>query len=206
MTMITEIEKIPNPPLMRKKFRTNEVYQMIRIGILPEESGWELIDGEIIQKMPTGSKHAGTVKRLNRILTNLFTDDAIISIQDPIHIDEHNEPEPDVALLKPRDDFYEENHPKPEDVLLLIEVSDSTLEYDRETKKTMYAEAGIKEFWLVNLKQDLVETYTDPANGVYYEMKIFGRGETASSKHITALSLETDGILGEPVTDSETEN
>lgn len=206
MTMITEIEKIPNPPLMRKKFRTDEVYQMMRIGILPEESGWELIEGEIIQKIPTGSKHASTVRRLEKTLERNFGDFVMISSQNPIHIDEHNEPEPDVALLKPRDDFYAERHPEPEDVLLVIEVSDSTLEYDRETKKTIYAEAGIKEFWLVNLKQDLVETYSDPANGVYYEMKIFGRGETASSKYITALSLETDGILGEPVTDSETEN
>lgn len=157
--------------------------------------------------MPTGSKHAGTVKRLNRLLTVLFEKNAIVSVQDPIHIDEHNEPEPGIALLKPRDDFYAQRHPRSEDVLLVMEVSDSTLEYDRETKKNIYAEAGIKEFWVVNLKQDLVETYAEPSNGVYYEMKIFGRGETASSKHIAELSLETDKILGEPATaDSEAEN
>lgn len=206
MTTITEIEKVPNPPLMRKKFRTDEVSQMTRIGILPEASGWELIDGEIIHRMPTGSKHASVVRRLEKNLERNFGDFVMISSQNPIHIDEHNEPEPDIALLKPREDFYAGRHPEPEDVLLLIEVSDSTLEYDRETKKTMYAEAGIKEFWLVNLKQDLVETYTDPANGVYYQMKIFGRGETAASKYINQLSLETNEILGEPVADSEAEN
>ena len=112
MTAKSEVEKIPNPPLMRKKFRTDEVYQMMEIGILPEESGWELIDGEIIHRMTIGSRHAATVKKLNNALSNLLANIAIISVQDPIHIDEHNEPEPDIALLKPREDFYAEKHPR----------------------------------------------------------------------------------------------
>ena len=191
---------------MRKKFRTDEVYRMMKTGILPEESGWELIDGEIIQRMTIGSKHAGTVKRLNRLLTSVLNETAIVSIQDPIHIDEYNEPEPDIALLTPRDDFYAERHPEPGEVLLVIEVSDSTLEFDREIKKTLYAEAGIKEFWLINLKQETVETYSDPANGVYYQMRIFGRGETINSRNIEKLSVETNMILGEQSAESGLEN
>lgn len=206
MTLIAEIEKFPNPPLMRKKFRTDEVYQMMKIGILPEESGWELIDGEIIHRMSIGSKHASVVRRLEKFLERNFGDFMMISSQNPIHIDEHNEPEPDIALLKPRDDFYAERHPEPQDVLLVAEVSDSTLEYDRETKKALYAEAGIKEFWLINLKQNTIETYTDPANGEYYQMRIFGRGEILQSKHIEKMSLEVNGILGEQITENEMEN
>jgi len=201
-----EIEKNQKPPLMRKKFRTDEVYQMMKAGILPEESGWELIDGEIIQRMTIGSKHASVVRKLEKYLERNFGDFVMISGQNPIHIDEYNEPEPDIALLTPRDDFYAERHPETHEVLLVIEVSDSTLEFDRETKKTLYAEAGIKEFWLVNLKQETVETYSDPANGAYYQMRIFGRDETVNSKNIENLSVETNVILGEQSADSSLEN
>ncbi|MGI9054504.1 MAG: Uma2 family endonuclease [Pyrinomonadaceae bacterium] len=206
MTAKSEVEKIPNPPLMRKKFRTDEVYQMMEMGILPEESGWELIDGEIIERMTIGSRHASIVRRLEKYLERNFGDFVMVSGQNPIHIDEHNEPEPDIALLKPREDFYAEKHPAPDDVLLVIEVSDSTLEYDRETKKTLFAEAGIGEFWLVNLKQNTIETYSNPANGTYYQMRIFERGELVQTKYITGVSLEVNKIFGEDMAESEMEN
>lgn len=206
MTAKSEVEKIPNPPLMRKKFRTDEVYQMMEIGILPEESGWELIDGEIIHRMTIGSRHASIVRRLEKYLERNFGDFVMVSGQNPIHVDEHNEPEPDIALLKPREDFYAEKHPAPDDVLLVIEVSDSTLEYDRETKKNLFAEAGIKEFWLINLRDDTIETYSDPSKGIYYQMRIFGRGEIVQSKNITGISLEVNKIFGENTTESELEN
>ena len=206
MTANSEVEKIPNPPLMRKKFRTDEVYQMMEIGILPEESGWELIDGEIIHRMTIGSRHAGTIKRLGEMFRDLTRDKALISIQDPIHIDDYNEPEPDLALLKRRDDFYSQSHPRPSDILLIVEISDSTLSYDREIKKTIYAEAEIGEFWLINLKQDTIETYSNPSNGIYYQMRIFERGESVETKHITGVSLEVNKIFGENTTESEMEN
>ena len=206
MTAKSEVEKIPNPPLMRKKFRTDEVYQMMEIGILPEESGWELIDGEIIHRMTIGSRHASIVRRLEKSLERNFGDFVMVSGQNPIHIDEHNEPEPDIALLKPREDFYAEKHPAPDDVLLVIEVSDSTLEYDRETKKNLFAEAGIKEFWLINLRDNTIETYSDPSKGIYYQMQIFGRGEIVRSKNNDKISLEVNKIFGENTTESEMEN
>ncbi len=197
MTVIAELETIPNPPLMRKKFRTDEVYQMVEAGILPEESGWELIHGEIIHRMTIGSKHASIVRKLEKYLERNFGDFVMISGQNPIHIDEHNEPEPDIALLKPRDDFYAERHPVPEDVLLVIEVSDSTVDFDREVKKAIYAEAGINEFWLVNLKDSTVETFNNPSNGMYYQMRIFGRGEVVQTKNIQGISLEVSEIFGQ---------
>lgn len=205
MTTVVEVEKIVIPPLTRKKFCTDEVYKMMEIGILPEESGWELINGEIIHRMTIGSKHASVVRRLEKYLERNFGDRAIVSVQDPIHIDKHNEPEPDIALLRPRDDFYADNHPTPEDVLLLIEVADSTVEYDREIKKSLYAEAGIVEFWLVNLKQNTIETFTNPSNGIYYQMRIFGRGQTIQSRSLPDLALAASGILGEETAENSTE-
>lgn len=196
MQTILELEKTDTPSIVRKKFCTEETHKMMEVGILPEESGWELIDGEIIHRMTIGSKHAGTVKKLNRILTNLLGEKAIVSIQDPIHVDEYNEPEPDIALLKPREDFYTENYPLPEDVLLLVEVSDSTVEFDREVKKNLYAEAGIAEFWLVNLKENTLEVYSQPKNGTYRLAQILEKGETVKSNTIENLSLDVEQILG----------
>jgi Uma2 family endonuclease len=206
MTTVIEAEKIIVPPLTRKKFCADEVYKMMEAGILPEESGWELINGEIIHRMPIGSKHASIVRILEKYFERNFGDRLIVSGQNPVHLDEHNEPEPDIALLKPRDDFYAENHPIPTDVLLVIEVSDSTIEYDREIKKKLYAEAGIVEFWLVNLKQNTIETYTNPSNGIYYQMQIFERDQEIQSKNIPDLTLAVSEILREEIAKNNTED
>lgn len=197
MTEITEINKIPNPPLMRKKFRSDEIHQMVKIGILPEESGWELIHGEIIHRMMIGSRHASVVKRINRILIMLFGERFIIGVQDPIHIDEYNDPEPDISLLKSRDDFYEAGHPNPSDVLLVLEVSDSTLEYDRDVKKGLYAKAGISEFWLVNLIDNTIERYSEPADGRYFQMKIFKQSEMIQAASIDNLQIQVSDLIRE---------
>ncbi len=200
MTTVTELEKVTTPSIVRKRFRADDVRKMMEIGILPEESGWELIDGFLIERMSIGSKHASTVKRLNRKLSLLIEDKAIISVQDPIHIDEYNEPEPDIALLNLREDFYAESHPTPEEVLLIIEVADSTVETDRTIKKTLYAEAGIAEFWLVNLKENTVERYSSPKNGNYRLAEILESGETIKAGTIEnltlKLTLKIDEILG----------
>ncbi|MCY7344945.1 MAG: Uma2 family endonuclease [Pyrinomonadaceae bacterium] len=196
MTTTAEIEKVNAPSIARKRFRADEVHKMMEIGILPEASGWELIDGFLIEKMSIGSKHASTVKRLNRKLSLIAEDKSIISVQDPIHINEYNEPEPDIALLNLREDFYAESHPTPDEVLLLIEVSDSTVEYDRDVKKALYAQAGIAEFWLVNLKENTVERYSSPKNGSYRLAEILEPGETIKAGTIENLELKITEILG----------
>lgn len=206
MTTVVELEKTDVPVLMRKKFCVEEVYKMMEIGVLPEESGWELINGEIIHRMTIGSRHASIVRKLEKYLERNFGDHLLVSGQNPLHIDDRNEPEPDIALLKLRKDFYAAKHPTPPDVLLVIEVSDSTIEYDREIKKTLYAKAEIIEFWLINLKQNTIETYFNPNNGIYYEMQIFGRGEIVKSKTIDDLNLATSEIFGDGVTESDMEN
>lgn len=196
MTTVVELEKIDAPVLMRKKFCTKDIYKMMEVGILPEESGWELLDGEIIHRMSIGSRHASVVRKLEKYFERNFGDSMIISGQNPIHIDEYNEPEPDIALLSPRNDFYAKSHPIPQDVLLLIEVSDSTVKYDREIKKALYAEAEIVEFWLVNLIENTIECYSSPKNGNYRLVKIVGTDEVAESVSVENLSLQVDEILG----------
>ena len=167
METVLDIEKTFAPAIVRKKFRSEEIHKMIKVGILPEESGWELIRGEIVRRMSIGSKHVGTVIKLGKFFERKVGDEVFVSTQNPVHLDEFNEPEPDIALLKPRADYYTESLPTPADVLLVVEVSDSTVEYDRQTKKILYAEAEIKEFWLVNLKNNTIEFYRSPKNGNY---------------------------------------
>ncbi|CAN5809366.1 Uma2 family endonuclease [soil metagenome] len=196
MEIIFEMEKTIAPSIVRKKFRSDEIHKMIKVGILPEESGWELIRGEIVRRMSIGSKHVGTVIKIGKLFERKIGEDVLVSTQNPVHLDEYNEPEPDVALLKPREDFYTESLPVPTDVLLLVEVSDSTVEYDREFKKILYAEAEIAEFWLVNLKNNTIECYTSPKNGNYRLAKFLARGETIDSETIEKLSLRVEEILG----------
>lgn len=195
METVLDIEKTFPSAIVRKKFRSDEVYKMIKVGILPEESGWELIRGEIVRRMSIGSKHVGTVIKLGKILERIVGNEVLVSSQNPVHLDDYNEPEPDITLLKPRDDFYTESLPTPADVLLLIEVSDSTVEYDRETKRTLYAEAKIAEFWLINLKNNTIEFYTLPKNGIYRSAKVLEKGETIFSEAIGKLSLRVEDIL-----------
>ncbi len=194
MTTVIEVEK--TSAIVPKRFRVKDFQKMTEIGILPEESGWEIIDGYLIEKMSIGSRHAGTVIKLGKIFERKIGDVSLVSTQNPIHIDDYNEPEPDIVLLKPREDFYTKSLPAPEEVLLLIEASDSTVEDDREIKKTLYARAEVAEFWLVNLKENTVERYSSPKNGNYRLAEILEAGETIKAGLFENLELEIKEILG----------
>jgi Uma2 family endonuclease len=117
-------------------------------------------------------------------------------VQNPVRLSDFSEPEPDVALLKPRKDFYAEAHPGPSEVFLIIEVSDTSIEYDRNVKRRLYARAGIGEFWLIDLSAETVEIYNRPENGEYQQKIIKKRGESFQSSTISDLALEVDQILG----------
>ena len=195
MTAVLEKDKILSPVLERKKFTVTDISQMVKVGILPEESGWELINGEIIHHMTVGSKHAGTVNKVNLILNRSVADKYIVAVQNPIRIDADNEPEPDISVLKMREDFYAESHPEPVDILLVIEVSVSTVDFDREIKRKLYAQAGIGEYWLIDVEKGLIESYTKPKNGEYFEKKIYERDKSIRSKQVGNLELNVSEII-----------
>lgn len=162
-------------------------------GILPER-GVELIEGEIINtKSPIGSKHLASTNRINRFLTKLLDESAIVSVQNPIVLNENSEPEADVAILKPRDDFYENKKPEAADTFFVIEVSDSTYRYDVKVKLPMYAKAGIEEAWIINLKKKQIEIYKNVKDGLYRSNEIYLTGEdiklTAFDVYISATNL-----------------
>ena len=151
---------------------------MIKAGILGEDDRVELIAGQIVTQLPIGTAHGGAVKRLNQLLTNLAQGRCIVSVQDPIALDAISEPEPDLALLRPRPDFYAKEHPGPEDVLLIVEVADTSLGFDREEKIPLYAAAGIPEVWLVDLAGKALVVYSRPAQGNYTEVTRHRSGAT----------------------------
>src|SRR5262249_49655775 len=142
----------------RYRFKVNEYEQMVEFGILNENHPVELIRGEIVDKMHIGSRHAACVARANKLLGCSVRDQAIVWVQRPVRLAD-SEPEPDISLLRPRADFYAAPNPKPADVLLLIEVSDATLDFDRDVKGPLYAENGILEYWIVNLTDERLEVH-----------------------------------------------
>ncbi|WP_295429908.1 Uma2 family endonuclease [uncultured Thiodictyon sp.] len=147
-----------------------DYHRMGETGILGPELRTELIDGEIIEMPPIGHPHAGTVKLLANLLKETVGSAAVLAVQDPVWLNDHSEPLPDIALLRPRSDYYRNGHPGPDDVLLLIEVADSSLRYDREVKIPRYARAGIPEVWLVDLGGSALSIYREPGASGYAQV------------------------------------
>ena len=183
--------------IQRKMFTTGEYHRMAELGILRKQDHLELIKGVIYMAAAIGSQHAACVNRLTQLFVENFTGKAIVHVQNPVSIEEHSEPEPDIALLKPRADFYAQSHPKPEDVLLIIEVSDTTLSYDRETKVPLYAKSGIKDAWIVNLKEECVEVYTNPSEQGYDTLRKFRKGMIVTPSCFPDVDISVDEIIGQ---------
>lgn len=183
-------------PIQRKLFTTEEYHQMLQAGILSEDDRVELIEGEIWEMSPIGSRHAGSVNRLNRALGKAFGDRVVVSVQNPVHLDGYSEPQPDLAILRYREDFYTEVHPTPEDTLILIEVADSSVQFDRNVKIRLYAKKGVPEVWLFVLPESRIEVYRDPSPEGYQQVAIVRPGDRLSPLAFPDLVIEVDAILG----------
>lgn len=168
---------------------------MAETGVLRPDAHVELLNGEIIDMSPIGSSHAGTVKRFIRIFTKLAQERWQVSAQDPLHLDDHSEPEPDFMLLKPSADDYTSHHPQPEDVFLLIEVADASLDYDREEKLPAYGRAGIAEVWIVNLADLTVEVYREPHFTGYGSKTIMRGGDQAKPQAFPDVAVDVAELL-----------
>jgi Uma2 family endonuclease len=162
--------------------------------ILHEDDRVELIEGEIVEMAAIGTRHFACVNQLNRLLVRGVGDAAIVSVQNPVRLDERTEPQPDLTVLRVRD--YRESLPLPEDVLLLIEVSDTTLRYDRGVKLPLYARAGIREVWIVDLPGETAERHTDPSGDGYRRTEQARRGQALAPLAFPKLALRVDDLLG----------
>jgi Uma2 family endonuclease len=182
--------------LTKRRFTMEEYHRMAEVGILTETDRVELIHGEIVERTPISSRHASVIKRLNALLTGRLGARAIVSVQDPVQLSKESEPQPDVVLLRPTPDFYAGSHPEPVDTLLLIEVADTSLPYDRSVKLPHCAAAGVIEVWIVDLAGDVVEVYRTPVPDGYRDVVTVPRGGSLSPVAFADLTLGVDEILG----------
>lgn len=180
--------------LTRYRLTVDDYHKMAEAGILREDERVELIRGEIINKAKISSQHAAGVTRISSLFHPVLRGKYILSVQNPVNIDTHSEPEPDLAVCQWSDDYYALRHPIESEVLLVIEVSDSTLEYDLTVKKSLYAEAGIPEYWVVDVKGKQVHRFTNPGQGEYLmtqtltakdEVAVVGEGSVSLKNLLT---------------------
>lgn len=144
-----------------------EYLRMGEAGVFAPEARLELIEGEIVEMAPIGSPHAGRVKRLTQLFVQSTGGRAVVSVQDPLVISDRSVPQPDLALLKPRADYYSDSHPNASDVLLVVEVADTTLAFDLGTKVPLYARCGIAEVWVVDVNGRVVHVFREPGAAGY---------------------------------------
>jgi Uma2 family endonuclease len=190
------VQKAKSVQVTRHRFTVAEYERMGQSGIFSEDERVELVCGEIIEMRPIGERHAASVGCLTQLITLRLRRNAIVWVQNPIQLDDHTQPQPDITILKPRDDFYRHRRPGPEDILLIIEVSDTTLEYDMKVKVPLYARAGIPETWLVNLRGGRIKAYADPAAGAYQTIASYARGDELRSRSLAALRVSVAEVLG----------
>ena len=180
--------------LTRWRFTVHDYHRMGEAGILHEDDRVELIEGELVEMTAIGTSHFSCVNRLNRLLVMNVGDEVIVSVQNPVRLNEYTEPQPDLTVIRPRD--YRESLPMPEDVLLLIEVSDTTLAYDRGVKLPLYARAEIREVWIVDLPGETIWRYTNPSEEGYRRAEQRHRSQTLESSALPSLTPTVDEILG----------
>jgi Uma2 family endonuclease len=180
--------------IRRRRFTAEEYHLMGEAGIFGEGERVELIEGEVVQMNPIGSRHAACVRILTRLLGRSLDDEFFLDVQNPVKINGGLEPQPDLMVVRARD--YKDSLPGPEDVLLLIEVSDTTLSYDRNVKLPLYAKAGIRESWIVDLAGESIERHNDPSQTGYGRMQRVGPEKTLASEALSDLILNTDSLIG----------
>lgn len=168
---------------------------MAETGVLCPDARVELLDGRIIDMSPIGPFHGGVTNCLLEIFTAASRGRWRTSVQNPLHLDDHSEPQPDLMLLKPAADFYRKRHPAPSDVFLLIEVSDATLALDREEKLPAYGRAGVAEVWIVDLNHAAIEVYRDPHFTGYASTAVLRGGEQAKPAAFPDVTVDVTDLL-----------
>ena len=178
-----------------RRFTVDDYYRMAEAGILRPEDGVELIEGQIVEKALIGSPHAWSVDSLTRLLVPAVGDRAIVRVQGPVRLDDFSEPEPDLSLLRPEKGRYHSSHPVPEDVFLLIEVADTTALFDRSLKLPLYARSGIREYWLVDLRRQIVEIYRSPKVETYSELQEARPGTVIAPEAFPDVVFDAGDVL-----------
>ena len=185
--MATEISK--------RLFTVHDYHRMVDAGILSEDDRVELIHGEVLAMSPIGPPHDGAVLRASNSLFPIVGNQAIVGVQGAVGLDQYNEPQPDVYLLRPREDFYTKQHAGPADIFLIIEIADSSLEYDRTIKASLYAETGVPEYWVADIKNDCVWAHSGLHQKTYRMIRQFYRGDFITPQLLTDCRIPVNVLL-----------
>jgi Uma2 family endonuclease len=179
----------------KHRFTVKEYYRMAETGVLPPDARVELLNGEIIDMSPIGPFHGGVANYLNELFTAAAKGRWLTTVQNPVHLDDRSEPQPDVMLLKPSPDYYRRRHPQAADVFLLVEIADSSLMTDREDKLPAYGRAGIAEVWIVDLAELSVEVYREPHFTGYGSKSVLRPGDKAVAQAFPDAAVDVAELL-----------
>ncbi len=174
-----------------------EYHQMAAAGILAADEQVELLAGHIIQKMPKGPAHSAFCKRLEKLLERRLGDQILVRLQDPVQLAPLSEPEPDIAIVQPRDDFYETAHSTPDNVYWLIEIADTTLKRDLGLKAELYAAAGLKDYWVLNLATQQLHVFRDPQTDGYQRQTILQNQQIVSPLRFPDCVISVSECFGQ---------
>jgi Uma2 family endonuclease len=186
---------ISNNGVRPRLITVNEYDRMIEAGIYTENDHIELLNGEIIELMPKGPKHTSANSRLVRFFIRLFGEKLIVRSQDPIWLDGVSEPEPDIVLAKWNENEYSEGHPTPADIFLIMEISDTTLSYDRETKAKAYSRNGIQQYLLLNLNNETIEDFREPNEDGYQFKRTLRKGDSLNLTAFPEFEIKIDDLF-----------
>ena len=181
----------------RHSLTVEDYYRMTEVGILGPDDRVELIEGEIIDMPPPGELHAGTVSQLDHLLQRAAGDRAIVFVQNPAVLGRYSAPQPDLALLRPRTDFYKSALPRSGDILLIIEVADTSLRYDRDVKVGLYARHTIPELWLIDVRGKRLTRYRDPTAGAYSRVDEPVRGSPVEIGGLPGVAVDLDAVFAD---------
>ncbi|MGH7672072.1 MAG: Uma2 family endonuclease [Gemmatimonadales bacterium] len=182
-------------PVLEGPFTVDAYQRLGELGLLRHDDRVELIAGQVVRMTPIGDRHASCVRRLNRLLSAALLDVGIVDVQNPVVLGRQDAPQPDLTVLRPRADAYP-RHPRAPDILLVIEVADSSLDYDRDVKIPLYARAGVPEAWLVDLVAERIVVYREPRAGTYTQVQSAVRGDALRPLPVPEATLAVSDILG----------
>ena len=181
--------------LLQGPFTVEMYYKLGELGVFHEDDRVELINGQIVPLSPIGEAHAACVRRLIGLLSRRIGAHAIVDAQNPVVLGESDSPQPDITVLKPRADGYQ-RHPRSADLLLVVEVADTSLAYDREVKVPRYAQAGVSEVWVVDVNAETISVFRNPDSDGYGNVLTLKRGGTVRPVNLANVEITADEILG----------
>jgi Uma2 family endonuclease len=181
--------------ISRRLFTVHDYHRMVDAGILSEDDRVELIHGEVLRMSPIGPRHSAAVLRATQELVKLVGGKAIVGVQGSVRLDEYDEPQPDIYLLRPKKDFYASGHAGPSDIFFIVEVADSSLAYDKGIKMRLYAETGVPEYWVADIQNEGVIAYSEARENTYSVIRQFQRGDTITPNLLPDCPIRVDVLL-----------